>query len=708
MRKTLAGLTAITLGLAGAIAFASPAAAATYTVTSNADTDTPGTLRYAVNHLINPAGGDTIDFVDGLAPIVLTASLDIGAGVTIDGDADGDGGGITISRVAAGSFTQLGLWPDTGDQDYVVKDITIQNGAGGTGLPFHAGIAANAFAPDDVTLLDVSIFGQVNPYAPIGEIGEVDGDVLVDNGSFAGNAGGAPDRGGMYIWGIDGASITIRNSGFNGNSTQNNGGALSFDDIANSNIVLESNRFQNNSAALSGGAVYGATVSNFTVNDAVGTNGFFSNNDAATGNGGGIALDTVSGAVNISDVAFTDHDTPQGSGAAIWTTLAAGAANLTSVRASNNAAGDDGGAFYLSAGAPGVTLTDVQVEENGATGNGGGAFINATNWRVDLALFAGNLAGGSGGAIYGPGIYAAGSSVSRSTFARNDATTGGAIATLLQSYNLDIVNSVFSDNHFSSSGGALYVSPISGGGSLLVNNSTFSSQRLDGDNIARGTSIRVASLNGNVGIYNSTFDELMTVDGEAVGIGNIGLGSVTIGNSTLRGPASFLIEDMGNNDSLIENSILQATEYTTAIRTDETDGGEIRLRYSVLDTGLPALVTNVVGNQLNTDPKLGNLADNGGDFGMYTRLPLTGSPAIGKADPAYAGPLTTDERGPGFARVSGGRLDAGAVEVQVAAELAATGSESSGVIALLALGMLALGGVALVGRRRVARWRDSA
>jgi LPXTG-motif cell wall-anchored protein len=702
MRKTLAGLTAIALGVVGAIAFASPAAAATtYTVSSNADTDTPGTLRYAVNHLINPAGGDTIDFVDGLAPIVLTAPLDIFAGVTIDGDADGDGGGITISRVAAGSFTQLGLWPDIDDQDYVLRYITIQNGAGGTGLPFHAGIDANAFAPNDVTLSNVTILGQSNPFAPIGQIDRVDGDVLVEDSGFAGNAGGAPDRGGLYIWGVDGGDITIRNSGFNGNTTQNNGGALSFDDITNSNIVLESNRFQNNSALLSGGAVYAATVSNFTVNDAAGTNGFFSNNDAASGDGGGIALDTVSGAVSISDVDFTGHDAPDGSGGAIWTAFVNGALGLSAVAAKNNTASQNGGAFYLSAGSAGVTLTNVEVTENGAGSNGGGAFLNATNWRVDLSKFIGNDAGQSGGAIYGPGIYTAGSSVSRSSFSGNDATTGGAISTLLQSFNLDIVNSVFSDNHFSSSGGALYISPISGGGSLLVNNSTFSNQRLDSDNIARGTSIRVASLNGNVGIYNSTFDELMTVDGEAVGIGNIGLGSVTIGNSTLRGPASFLIQDMGNNDSLIENSILQATEYATAIRTDDADGGEINLRYSVLDTGLPALVNNVVGNQLNTDPKLGDLANNGGDFGMWTRLPLTGSPAIGKADPAYPGPLTTDERGPGFARVSGGRLDAGAVEVQVAAELAATGSENSGVIALLALGMLTLGGAVMFGRRRV-------
>src|SRR5687768_11896271 len=46
---------------------------------------------------------------------------------------------------------------------------------------------------------------------------------------------------------------------------------------------------------------------------------------------------------------------------------------------------------------------------------------------------------------------------------------------------------------------------------------------------------------------------------------------------------------------------------------------------------------------------------------------LSGSPATNAGDPAYNGPLTTDQRGTGFSRVQGGRLDIGAYEVQNAA-----------------------------------------
>ena len=73
-----------------------------------------------------------------------------------------------------------------------------------------------------------------------------------------------------------------------------------------------------------------------------------------------------------------------------------------------------------------------------------------------------------------------------------------------------------------------------------------------------------------------------------------------------------------------------------------------------------------VGNLLETDPLLGVLQDNGGPTQTHALLP--GSPAIDMGDPtAIAGsnevPLY-DQRGNGFHRVSGGRIDIGSFEVQ--------------------------------------------
>lgn len=59
---------------------------------------------------------------------------------------------------------------------------------------------------------------------------------------------------------------------------------------------------------------------------------------------------------------------------------------------------------------------------------------------------------------------------------------------------------------------------------------------------------------------------------------------------------------------------------------------------------------------------LGPLADNGGPTLTHALLPL--SPAINAGDPAFAGLPAYDQRGFPFVRVSGGRIDIGAIERQ--------------------------------------------
>ena len=66
------------------------------------------------------------------------------------------------------------------------------------------------------------------------------------------------------------------------------------------------------------------------------------------------------------------------------------------------------------------------------------------------------------------------------------------------------------------------------------------------------------------------------------------------------------------------------------------------------------------GDQINTDPLLGPLADNGGL--TQTHYLLTNSPAIDGGDPTFTPPPDLDQRGLGFQRVVNGRIDIGAVE----------------------------------------------
>ena len=71
---------------------------------------------------------------------------------------------------------------------------------------------------------------------------------------------------------------------------------------------------------------------------------------------------------------------------------------------------------------------------------------------------------------------------------------------------------------------------------------------------------------------------------------------------------------------------------------------------------------NGPGDQINTDPLLGPLQNNGGP--TLTHAPLPGSPAIDAGDPSFTPPPFNDQRGCPFDRVFNGRIDIGSVETQ--------------------------------------------
>ena len=68
------------------------------------------------------------------------------------------------------------------------------------------------------------------------------------------------------------------------------------------------------------------------------------------------------------------------------------------------------------------------------------------------------------------------------------------------------------------------------------------------------------------------------------------------------------------------------------------------------------------GDQINTDPMLGPLQNNGGP--TLTHELLLGSPAINTGDPTFTPPPFFDQRGHGFDRVVNGFIDKGSFEVQ--------------------------------------------
>ena len=67
-------------------------------------------------------------------------------------------------------------------------------------------------------------------------------------------------------------------------------------------------------------------------------------------------------------------------------------------------------------------------------------------------------------------------------------------------------------------------------------------------------------------------------------------------------------------------------------------------------------------DQINTDPLLGPLQDNGGP--TFTHALLPSSAAINAGDPNFVPPPDYDQRGTGYNRVRNGRLDIGSFEAQ--------------------------------------------
>ena len=90
------------------------------------------------------------------------------------------------------------------------------------------------------------------------------------------------------------------------------------------------------------------------------------------------------------------------------------------------------------------------------------------------------------------------------------------------------------------------------------------------------------------------------------------------------------------------------------------NGGEITsLGYNISSDDAGGYLTGP-GDQINTDPLLGPLQDNGGP--TFTHAIRPSSPAIDAGDPNFTPPPFTDQRG--YLRVYNGGIDIGSFEVQ--------------------------------------------
>jgi hypothetical protein len=269
-----------------------------------------------------------------------------------------------------------------------------------------------------------------------------------------------------------------------------------------------------------------------------------------------------------------------------------------------------------------VSISGLTIIDGVAADRGGGILNDHSTLTVSNCAIRGNQAVYAGGAIY------------------NDGESGSA--------SLEINNSTVAYNFCGDGGGGIYNNGVSGSATLTVTNCTIS-----------GNSAGYYGYGGGGGIHN---------------VGRFsGSATLTVTNTTISGNSSgfygggygggiFNDAHIGEGATLeIGNTILKTGSSGANIYNPE--GTVTSLGYNLSNDDGDGFLT-ATGDQINTDPLLGPLQDNGGP--TFTHALLTGSPAIDAGDPNFTPPPDYDQRGPGYDRVANGRIDIGAFEVQAA------------------------------------------
>ena len=369
---------------------------------------------------------------------------------------------------------------------------------------------------------------------------------------------------------------------------------------------------------------------------------------------------------------------------------------------SNNAATAGGGIYVSSLVGPGAVLnisaSDVEnntaASANLALGRGGGVYIGTIN---------GSLGTTGGFAV------SEGSSISHNTAQRD----GGGIYVDHFGNGVDfdggflLQGSTIDDNHATEGdGGGIHFAEFS-------NTSAFDNPFIG---VLYSTISRNTASNGfgggfyfdKAGHSGSNVTEALfensTISGNDADLGGAGylLGNagdddvaLTLRLSTIMNNSSGLLIDNGEIAVEASNSII-AHNGAQDLTLNPASVALLDVTYSnvlSVDPAIKAAIAAQTGNQLGQDPKLGPLANNGGE--TETHVPLVGSPIWDAGDPAFGDHPETDQRGEARVIV---RVDMGSTETPRL--LAATGTELDPIIPLGG-GLLLLAGLALVVTRRL-------
>jgi hypothetical protein len=351
----------------------------------------------------------------------------------------------------------------------------------------------------------------------------------------------------------------------------------------------------------------------------------------------------------------------------------------------------------------GLTITNGATSGAFPGDRGGGILVERSSLTVSNCAVSGNSASQDGGGLYNNAFSGTATlQIVNSTVSGNSALNGngGGIASNgeLGSAMLWIANSTIVDNSAGNLGGGVLNQGDSGRAILQIDSTSLTGNTAQGGggigNMGGALTINSSTLNENVAlngdgggitsfgqlqssttaqIVNSTLSGNSATKGSGGAIANAGAprasASVRIVHSTLSGNSAGGSPRGGGggiaNTSLFGGSAMVAMGDTilnagaAGENIFNSSGTVVSLGYNLSsDAGGGVLIAT--GDQVNTDPMLGPLQDNGGP--TLTHALLADSPAIDAGDPNFTTPPDFDQRGPGFPRVVGGRIDIGAFE----------------------------------------------
>ena len=292
-----------------------------------------------------------------------------------------------------------------------------------------------------------------------------------------------------------------------------------------------------------------------------------------------------------------------------------------------------------------ATLNNVDVKDN----LGGYGVLNTT--QGSLSFTGGEVSGNQNGGIYNTvatavltnisvlnntgagGVANVGSATSRLTMTdsvvknNSSSTNGGGIRSDGAQNIADIRNTTISSNHAGAMGGGVFNFGIMS----LIGNTIDNNQAQAGggvDHFGGTLSMTNVTISGNAasdnggGLYNRNSATLLNVTFTA----NTANGQNTGGN-LFNDTASISIKNTIVSNSNTDGNCFNSEGFVTSLGNN-------------LDSGNTCGFTGT-GDQVNIDPKLGALQNNGG--GTFTHALLNGSPAIDHAN--NTGCPKTDQRG---------------------------------------------------------------